>query len=124
VNEAQARHQGNTNTIVSVDPSIKTVQVNATVSEIAPKNVNETKTKDSPVTDGSTKNDTNKKEDPQIAALKQTKMDFINTVSKGINNLENAGTDSNSFNLNILIGNTDSHIVNQNLRNNGSFNKK
>lgn len=63
-------------------------------------------------------------DDPQLAALKKTRLDFVDTLSKGINNNETNATDSNAFNLNILIGNTDTHIVNHNFRNNGSFNKK
>jgi len=128
-NEKKAKQQIKTPTYnsnyLSRPKEISIINVNSPITE--PKNKDELKPKDSSFLEGSKKNDINKKEpkeDPQIVALKQTNMDFINTVSKGVSGLDNSGTDSNSINLNILIGNTDSHIVNQNLRNNGSFNKK
>jgi len=65
-----------------------------------------------------------KKDNTQVEALKATNLDFLNTLSKSVPNIDPNAADNNSFNLNILIGNTDSHITNQNLRNNGSFNRK
>ncbi len=65
-----------------------------------------------------------KKDNTQVEAVKATNLDFLNTLSKSVPNIDPNAADNNSFNLNILIGNTDSHITNQNLRNNGSFNKK
>jgi hypothetical protein len=67
---------------------------------------------------------TNEKKDiTQVQAVKASNLDFINTLSKGLSNLDTTGSESSSYNLNILIGNSDSNITNQNLRNNGSFNK-
>jgi hypothetical protein len=54
-------------------------------------------------------------------------MDFLNTISQGVAKITSGSgcTDNKKkYNVNILIGNTNVAVKNQNLRNNGSFNNK
>jgi hypothetical protein len=52
--------------------------------------------------------------------MKSLNLEFINSISKGVSDVKQS-KDQGKMNLNIMIGNNNVKVTNQNLRNNGSL---
>ena len=50
--------------------------------------------------------------------------EFINSLSKNIGSVDKNANSTHSLNMNILIGNTDTSVVNHNMRNFNATNTK
>ena len=65
-----------------------------------------------------------RKQNEPLIDVKSLNLDFLNTLSQGVSQINTGLKERNKLNLNILIGNNNVHVANKNLRNNGSLNNK